>query len=325
GTTPRIRYREVADGTLLFSGRIEDARIAVPEASESWLDRGEFSFVARAEVGAEARRVITNGRVIPLDPERVRVTPVPPRGGGVDVDTEVVIVVDSGPDYDGSGGCEGDTVDDPDPTPDPWEPGPITSDPTDPTPTDPIPTDPTPDVEDPTTDPTDPPPSTGAPPTADDPSGGCDEGTSDASSGGCDEGTSGDGGGCDSAETESGGGCEASDGDGSGGCGGDTSSSGGGCEGDTSSSAGGCDCEGEAYAATAARGLDAAPAHRPARRPFDLERAVASVFRLAWPIVLAGLWNRRRRYFLARGLAVSDALDVRRDDDTTTTVPDKTS
>jgi hypothetical protein len=323
GTTPRIRYREVARGELLFSGRIEDARIAVPEVSDTWLDRGEFSFTARAEAGLEARRVITNGRVIPLDPERVRVTPVPPRGGPDQLETEVVIVVDSGPYYGDGGGCEGDVVDEPSPRPDPstdpstdptwdpeptWEPDPIATDPTDPT--EPVPIDPI-DPTDPG-DPTEPPPSTGSSPDeASDPSsGGCDD-TRDttSTSGGCEGESSSDGGGCEGESSSDGGGCE-----------GDSSSSGG-CEGDTASSAGGCDCEGEAYASSS-QGLTA---ERPARRGFDLERALQSVLRLAWPVVLAGAWNRRRRYFLARGLAVSDETLVRRDDVTTTTVPVKTS
>jgi hypothetical protein len=67
-----------------------------------------------------------------------------------------------------------------------------------------------------------------------------------------------------------------------GGCEGDTTSDAGGCEGDTTSDAGGCEgdtsggasgCEGDVAAQSAVPGL----------------------FRLGWPIAVAGWWNRRRR------------------------------
>jgi hypothetical protein len=67
-----------------------------------------------------------------------------------------------------------------------------------------------------------------------------------------------------------------------GGCEGDTSTDAGGCEGDTSTDAGGCEgdtsggasgCEGDVAAQSAVPGL----------------------FRLGWPIAVAGWWNRRRR------------------------------
>lgn len=67
------------------------------------------------------------------------------------------------------------------------------------------------------------------------------------------------------------GGCEGDTSTDAGGCEGDTSTDAGGCEGDTSSSSGGC--EGDVAAQSAVPGL----------------------FRLGWPIAVAGWWNRRRR------------------------------
>lgn len=89
----------------------------------------------------------------------------------------------------------------------------------------------------------------------------------------------GDGGGCEDSggggceSSDSGGGCEA--GDSGGGSGGGCEESGSGCEGDTVD-AGGCDCEGDTLASAQQQ-----------------RRAASGAWRLAWPIVLAGFFNRR--------------------------------
>lgn len=94
-------------------------------------------------------------------------------------------------------------------------------------------------------------------------------------SGGCEGDTAADSGGCESDTTSSdAGGCEGDTGSDSGGCESDSSSSAGGCEGDTASSASSASCEGDVAARSG---------------------AVPGLFRLLWPIVVAGVWNRLQR------------------------------
>jgi hypothetical protein len=80
-----------------------------------------------------------------------------------------------------------------------------------------------------------------------------------------------DSGGCEGDTSTDSGGCEGDTSTDSGGCEGDTSGGASGCEGDTSGGASGC--EGDVAAQSAVPGL----------------------FRLGWPIAVAGWWNRRRR------------------------------
>ncbi len=97
----------------------------------------------------------------------------------------------------------------------------------------------------------------------------------DVDSGGCEGDTATDSGGCegDTSGSSSSGGCEDT-----------SSSSGGGCEGDTSSSSSSASCEGDS--GSSGGGCEGDVAAR---------SAVPGLFRLGWPIAVAGWWNRRRR------------------------------
>lgn len=253
----KLRYREVEGGALSFRGRTSAIVVDLPEADGPWYERGEFSFVATGDAGdaAGSRRVITNGRVYPVSPDQVEV-----RETWVDSDpsaprSSVRVVVV----VHDTGAGDYDT-----PSSDGCE-GDTVDEPA---------PEPTPDVNRPI-------PSTPDPYATDE---GCDGGSSsdDGCSGG--GGSSGSESGCGGDSSDEGSSCEGSS---------SSSSDSGGCESSSSSSSSdGCDssssssgCEGDAYA-----GITTSEA-RPRRGRSPLE----GVFRLAWPVGLVALVNRRQR------------------------------
>jgi hypothetical protein len=106
-----IRYREVADGRIVFNGRIVEQTFTTRSGDS--LDGAMFSFRASQELdGVEQTRWITGGR-IETSPDRS--ASAPPTLFEPSPNVVVIVDHDSPPprhyDYEDSG-CEGDTADD---------------------------------------------------------------------------------------------------------------------------------------------------------------------------------------------------------------------
>ncbi|MCB9652048.1 MAG: hypothetical protein H6730_36425 [Deltaproteobacteria bacterium] len=260
GVARKARYREVEDGKVTFKGKVADLQGILPTVDERGPVAGYFSFVAQDR--DDVRTVA--GLILPATGDAVRLRP----DSSVSVSTETYV------------SCEGevyvpppDLPDLPDVVPDePWTPDPeqpSTPDPETPRPTPSVPADSGCD------DTTDPEPSTAS-------DSGCegdDYDTSSASDSGCEGDDYGSG-------TASDSGCE-----------GDTmsSSSDSGCEGDgydSMSSSSDSGCEGDDYDSDSCEGGEAAAA---AVVVPGSSRIFASLFRLLWPVGLAGAFNRGAR------------------------------
>lgn len=252
----KVRYREISDGKVVFRGRIVNAHVEIPQVG-SWAFRFE-AYDANDPNADRPARIITSGSVAGRDGQ-LRAVQVGTRQTPEGYrEPRVVIYVDQ--DY-GCGGSDDYLPTDPS---DPRFPGNV---------------EPATDIEVPPEVPEGP-DGPGVPPGT--PTPGFPEPPESPES----PDWSSDGGGCEGDDYDDSSGCDGDSGD-SGGCEGDSMSSSGGCD-DDSSMGSGCDsgdgCEGDTTM------------HSSLSAKRRMRRGLRSMARLGWPLILAGYFNRRRKY-----------------------------